>query len=389
MEVEKMGRGTDGGLVLLGTAILLYIFFLVFDFLFGKTMGIILTVIIGIFGVPYFILAPQNMWFTFIKEGTAKFIVKGDKFDKALIQWKGHTFDKDWNVIPDGKKIKGKVYKEPRHPLGGFRYYGLWPIWDIHTYKFRWTGVTEDGRLQHKEEWLDFILLKDDVYWVKVAAAEEKNLLPLDVELFLTIRIINPYKARFRVQNWLETVINRVQPLLRQYIAENTYEELPKKEQKAGEEMWKQLEEAGLVGKKGEFIKRYGVEVRAIEIRQINPPETYRATTLKKLTARYEKDAKVVAASAEAARVKRVYGEIEKFGDLGKLIRTLEAAEKSPLAASLTVQAIPGLAEVLRGVFGKPVPEEISKEEIRTIREQLEKIAKDLESLKKPKREVS
>jgi hypothetical protein len=111
------------------------------------------------FLLVYFILAPNNCFFTFVKEGKAKFVVRGDKFEKCLIQWEGHTFDysKDhpekWNVIP-GKE---------RHILGGLRFYGLWPLFDIHIYKFRWTGVTEDGKIQHKEEWLDYILLKDDV----------------------------------------------------------------------------------------------------------------------------------------------------------------------------------------------------------------------------------
>jgi len=369
-----MGRGTDGGLVLLGTAILLYILFLVFEFLFGRTVAILLTIIVAVFGVPYFILAPQNMWFTFVKEGTAKFVLRGDKFEKALIQWEGYTLDKDWNVIEG---------KEPWHPLGGFRFHGLWPIFDIGRYKFRWTGVTEDGRIQHKEEWLQHMLLKDDIYLAQILQAEDEGLLPLDVDLFLTIRIANPYKARFRIQNWLETVINRIQPSIRRYIAETRYEELITKSQTAGQEMWERLNEAKLLD---EFKDRYGIDVRAIELRQINPPQGYRETTLKERTAQYEKKATVIAAGAEMIRLRRVYGEIQKFGDLGKLIRTLEAVEKSPLAASLTVQAVPGLPEILRGLFGKPAPEEISKEEIKAIREQLEKIAKDLENLKKPKK---
>jgi len=313
------------------------------------------------------------MWFTFVKEGTAKFIVRGDKFEKALIQWEGYTLDEDWNIVEG---------KEPWHPLGGFRYYGFWPIFDVHVYKFRWTGVTEDGRIQHKEEWLQYVLLKDDVYLAQISQAEDKGLLPLDVDLFLTTRVVNPYKARFRVQSWLETIINRMQPLLRQYIAETRYEKLIGKEQAVGQEMWKRLNEAKLLE---EFKNRYGVEIRAIELRQINPPEDYREITLKERTAKYEKRAKVVAASAEAIRLEKVYSKIQKFGDLGKLIRTLEAVEKSPLAASLTVQAVPGLSEILRGVFGRPVGE-ISKEDVTVLREKVEKIARDVEILKKFKK---
>jgi ribosomal protein L23 len=337
------------------------------------------------FLLVYFLLAPNNCFFTFVKEGTAKFVVRGDKFEKCLIQWEGYTFDysKDhpekWNVIP-GKE---------RHIFGGLRFYGLWPLFDIHIYKFRWTGVTEDGRIQQKEEWLDYILLKDDVYWCKIEQCEDKNLLPLDLELLLTIAVVNPYKAHFNVQNWLETVINRMKPIIRAYITQNSYEEWIKKREALGEELRKTIDHAGLLG---EFEKWYGVKVKKVEVKEINPPREYREKTIapylaeldKKamiIRAEGEKQAVITKAEGEQQRIEKVFTEIQKFGDLGKLIRALEAMEKSPLAASVTIQAIPGLAELLRGVFGRP-PVEVTTEEIRRLREAIEKLE---ELLKKQK----
>ena len=78
-------------------------------------------------------------------------------------------------------------------------------------------------------------------------------------------------------------------------------------------------------------------------------------------------------ARGQSARIKTEYGAIEQFGDLGRLVRTLEAIEKSPLAASMVVQAIPGLPEVLRGVFGKP-SEAVTQQEIKELREKLEEV---------------
>lgn len=331
-------------------------------------LWLIILVPITAFLLAYFVLAPNNCFFTFVHEGTVKFVVKGDAFQKCLIQWKGHTFDDGWNIVEG----------EERHLLGGFRYYGLWPILDIYIYEFRWMGVTEEGKEQVKREWIDFMIVRDDVYLCKIPDAEDLDKLHLDFQVFLTIRITNPYKAKYAVQRWLETILNRIQPLLRQYIAQYRYEDLLKMKHEMGGKMGKELEKAGLLGEKGEFYKRYGVDVRAVEVRQINPPEDYRKETLKKFVAEREKEATVVRAEAEVERLARIYSKIQEFGDLGKLIRTLEAAEKSPLAASLTIQAIPGLPEILRGVFGRSI-EAVTSQEFRELREMIERLLKEKE----------
>ena len=388
-----MGRGW----ILFGVVIILAVSFFVpyqlLGLLIGKTLGLVLGIIllpIVAFYSVYFVLAPNNCFFTFVKEGTVKFIVKGDKFERCLIQWEGYTFDyskshpEKWNVSEG---------KEPWHLLGGLRTF-KWPIEDIHIYQFSWTGVTEKREIQpHDKVWLDYMLLKDDVYLCIVSGAEDKDLIPLELKIFLTIRIVNPYKAKFMVQNWLETVINRMEPSIRQFVAQYSFEELIPIKQTVGGEMWDKIKEAGLIGlmenpegERGEFINRYGVEVRAIEVQNISPPEALQAIILAKTKAEKEaaaeiaraegeKRAVIIRSQGEKKRLATVYKTIEGFGDLGKLLRTLEAVEKSPLAASVTIQAIPGLPEILRGVFGKP-PEEATLKEIRELREIVEKILK-------------
>ena len=217
--------------------------------------------------------------------------MRGGGLERAIIQWKGYTFDEEQNVVPENKWIKdGKIvdegvegarqYKEPWHVLGGLRLYGIWPIEDIYTYDFKWSGVMEDGEIvHHPKERLDYILLKDDVYWAKVEQAEDKALLPLDVEIVLTIRVINPRKARFRIQNWLETVINRVKPSVRNAMTKATFEKLITERKPIGEEVYNELNEKG--GLFEEFRDRYGVDVRKLEVKEINPPEGYREATLK------------------------------------------------------------------------------------------------------------
>lgn len=334
----------------------------------------LLVVGVGGFLILYFVLAPRNLWFTFVEEGTAKIVFRAGKFKKALIQWEGWTFDEDWNVV-SGREI---------HRFGGLRFYGWWPLDDIYTYEFSWTGIREDGRIvPHEKELLDYVLLKEDVYWAKVEKAEDKKLLPLDVELVLTIRVVNPYKALFAIEDWLEAAINRVRPSVRNAITADIYERLIKKPEAVGEMIYERLTAPG--GLIEEVKERYGVDLRRTQVKDINPPEGYRDLTLKKFIAEKERDRILVEADAEAKRLKRVaegeshrieieYGKVKEFEDLGRLIRTLEALEESPAQGAKWIISLPGGAEFLRDIFGRPL-ETVSREEFRELREMIEKMS--------------
>lgn len=312
------------------------------------------------FLIVYFYLAPNNKFFTFVKEGKAKLIIKGGECVNTLIQFKGYEIDHG-----TGNVVRG----EEKHLFGGLRFYGLWPLYDVVIYNFKWTNVDQEGRIIiHEPETLDYVLLKDDVYWANVEKAEDKNLLPLDIEVTLTIRVINPYKAIFNVQNWLETVINRTKPAVRDSVTGKEFKDLIRNPQDIGKGIYERLQGTGLLR---EFEESYGARVKAIEIKDINPPKEHREATLKKFLAEREREKVVVEADAERKRIRAVYKTIQSFGDLGKLIRALEAAEKSPLASSLQVQAIPGLQNLVSSVYGTS---EVGKEEIKKLREEIEKL---------------
>ena len=362
----------------------------------------ILLLLVIFFPLAYFGLGVRecNCYFTFIPEGTAKAIVRGDAWDKTLMQWDNHTLDNDGNVVPvdvwvkDGQKVEkgtpgAEKYEKSKYLLGGFRWYGWWPILDVYIHRFRWTGIKESGEIDpHPTEILDYILLRPDTYYCKVEDAEDKNGLPLTIELTLTMGICNPKKALFDIENWLETVINRIKPGVRDYVGQWIYKDLIGKKQAMGGELEKMLETTI-----EEFRKAYGVNVIHIEVRDIKPHKDYLDATIKEYVAEQtakatvaeakgQKEAIKITADGEVLRIRRVFKEIEKFGDLGKLVRTLEAVEKSTLAASLAVQQITGLPELLRGIFGKST-EEVTKEDLRKLREELEKTIKEaLSSIK-------
>lgn len=333
----------------------------------GIVLGLVVLVpVCGLLFV-YFVLAPRNKFFTFVSEGSAKVVVKGDQVVKILIQWRDHGLDADYNV--DGR--------EERHRFGGLRVYGFWPIHDIFVYPFKWTGISPEGEIvEHPREWLDYIILKDDAYFFRVEKAEDMDKLPLDVDVLVTARIVNPYKALFVAENWLELTVHPLRAAIRNVVTTKTYEELITSPEAIGAWIEEQLSIAGDI--RQSLVNDYGVQIVRIQILDINPPDEYRETTLRKFEATMEKEAIETRADAEVERLRRVYAAVQQFGDVGKLIRTLEAVEKSELSASLAVHAVPGLSEVLRGVFGG---ERYTSQQITELKEMLERIEGSLDRL--------
>lgn len=263
-----------------------------------------------------FVLGRYNMYFTFVQEGTAKIVTVGDAFSRALIQWKGRTFayrlsgvDR-WTVIEEGRYVErihvgedeeGKpVYEEefrwesePWHPFGGLRWVGLWPLCRVHTYPFRWTGVHEDGTPKSHEEVLDKVMLKDFVYFAELADAEDTDMVPLTVKLLITIRVVNPYKALFEVADWLESVLNRIKPLFREFIAHHPYATLISEKQAVGGDVWRELALAGVIE---EFERDYGVHIKegGIEMKDITPQPEYQKLAALKYTAQRRREQAVI-----------------------------------------------------------------------------------------------
>jgi hypothetical protein len=316
-------------------------------------IGIFLILLLFTLGLlcptVYFGFAPMNIFWTFVYEGTAKSVVAGGQVVNMFVQKRGCKADEDGFIV-----ALGPGEKDPQHLFGGLRFYGIWPFRDIYGYDFSWTSVSQQGEVkEHPKEHLDYILLMDDVYWFKVAEVEDADLIPIDLEGLLAIRIVNPYRALFRVQDWLEMVINRVKVEVRKVITENPYSELIKKREALGKAMFDELKSL-----RDELKDLYGVELLKIEIKQINPhDEKIRELTLRKVTAEREREAIIVEADAEAKRIGTVYDAIRKAGPTGELLRTLEALEKSPENGSKWVVPMPNMADLLGRAFQPQPPQ--------------------------------
>lgn len=244
----------------------------------GIVVGLIIFPISAILSM-YLLLAPNNCHFTLTHENTAKFVMMGGAVDRVLIQKEGYTLDDEGFVVKNGTIKEGKTFKEPWHPLKGLRFYGIWPTKDILIYPFSWTGVTEDGQIQpHDKVLIDYILLKDDTYRNFIPKAEDSALIPLDLDMTDTFRVVNPKKAKFDVQNWLETAFHMTNPTIRQFVGGQSFETLIPEKQNLESPLWDAVKKDGLAGRmedppdqRGELINRYGVEVRRFQFRDIKP----------------------------------------------------------------------------------------------------------------------
>ena len=333
-----------------------WIFTLLGPWITGLIMGIILFVTASILSV-YLLLAPNNCHFTFIHEATVRFVSKGGAVVKVLIQWKGHTLDENGYVVPTGVWVKdgrevaagtqgAKKYRELWHPLGGLRFYGLWPIYDIRFYDFAWTGINQAGELDpHPKESLGLVILPDDNYLNSATALETKprENLPIDILQPLTIRIANPQKAIFAVENWLEVTQQAITSIDKDFAGAHSYEELIK-EKDIGEQILNKAKEKGVID---ELFDRYGVDLRWIRTKDIRvtdrPASEFQRLTLERFKAAQEARATVVKAKAESEKrakettgaivqmlaaatgmsVKKVQEKINNDADLNKKIQVL------------------------------------------------------------------
>lgn len=298
----------------------------------------------------YLKLARRNYFGTFVQEGTAKIVVSGEKFFKCLIQYQDYAFDKEWNVISITKAKEDKIWLRKQTELpGGVSWAGIWPFRDVLIYSFQWTGLKQNGEIDvHPKEKLDYISLRSDVYWMELDSPEDSNGLPLTVEMLLTMKVINPYKALYGVENWLETVINRMKAKSRDYIGDHTYAELTENK----EETVRNLLDVTLSQLIADCKSDYGVEIIDVQIRNIDPYPEYREATLAKYLAEQEKEKRVTLSEATQIEknnlIKGFIGEGEdKDIETGMQAMTLETIRESPNAKFFL--DLQGLRNLLQG----------------------------------------
>ena len=195
----------------------------------------------GAYGIR--LLADTNILFTYPKEATAKAIMTNGQFSRFVMSLRGHRFageldetlneiDK-WEIVSGESELKG--FRLPL--LTGIRYVGLPPFSEVHRYHFTWTSLEEEQRgdggivskfVRKDLPKIDYVYLREDVYVTKLETAECSDNIPLDADILIGGRIVNPYKALFRVEKWLAATNNAITQRMRSFFGNHSYEQLRK-----------------------------------------------------------------------------------------------------------------------------------------------------------------
>ena len=299
---------------------------------FAGTAGIILLIIAmlaagaGIYSI-YTYFAPRNLFFTGVKEGTAKMVMVGTKEDprfvRAIMNYRNHCFNEEWDVIDIEKDGYSECSSSDIRSSGsilesvfkGLYFIGFPGVNWIYEYDFKWISKTAEGA-KLKKKTIDYIYLKDDIYLTKLEKAEVgKSMVPVDIELLLTIRITNPYKALFGVEEWLEFAINKLGVPIRGYVSnKDTPFDLIKEKSDGdslGRMFLKKAKESGTL----KDLRNVGIEVLSIETSDIDLGEDWQKIASSAWVAEKEAEARVKKGEAEGKeRAAQIKDLVEKYG---------------------------------------------------------------------------
>ena len=308
--------------------------------------------------IIYYKFAPKNKSYTFVYEATAKARMSGGEFKEMLYRKYGYILDANGYLI--------KTEKKRFSFLGGMVFFGIGPFSQINWYYFAWTGLDKDGKADHHpKESLDYISLRKDTYYAILEEAEDAKGITLKVGFLLTLQVVNPQKAMFAPENWLEMVITRSLTVCRQVISSKDYFGWLKDHQKeAGKDILAKIKEDGLWQT---FWDDIGIEMLDLGIWEIKPPAKIAEAAEKPAIAEREKEAEIInaerdkiamttRAEGKKAEIDKVYGAYTESKDR-MLIRMIEAIEASPGKGSKWIISFPEVSDLVKKISGMSNPE--------------------------------
>jgi regulator of protease activity HflC (stomatin/prohibitin superfamily) len=252
---------------------------------------------------------------------------------------------------------------------------------------------SKDGvRTETRDEIIRHVNLSDDVYVVQITDAEDKTSLPLDIQLMMKIRIVNPYLALFAIEKWMENVTTVAGSKYRKLVAGYKFEQIASEFTSLGDDWWTEFL-WHIANARGEDLeRRYGVRILVSEIWKVDPataegrdPEIFNAqrtifiaekgarkTVIEaeanrvKLErtgigegqqiaekAKGEAEATRTKMAAEADRIKTVFETIGSFGEAGQKIKFMETLEEMGNKEGKTVVIpIGDMSRFLNGTLG-------------------------------------
>lgn len=272
-------------------------------------VSILLLLLIGgmVLLWPY-LLARLDLFFTFVREGEAKIVVRGERYQRTIFSLKGHRISSDGTIESTSNEPRKKIWER----LFGVYWVGIPPFQTIHRYFLRWTsykpkGVDGKKAPEVNEETLSSVFIKAKVYYGLILDVETNEGVPLKIEFLTMLQVVNPYRAIFLVNSWVETVIDRISQQARVYVGQRSYADLLTKETSDPKEGFSGFlfddTTKGVTPLASIIRQSYGVQVISCDLLSLDPPESYRKATTAAYEAERTKEATIKAAEAEAQSI--------------------------------------------------------------------------------------
>jgi len=221
----------------------------------GVGLGVWVLVLFG-FGLLIYYAAQHKKYFTAPREGSVEFVMAGNSASRMLLVWRGHKqagkefrpqkgqshpFDQ-YEIVP-GEEDRGMLYY--LNPLNwmepfGIYWVGIWPFFKIYRYDFIWTEDYLDeqtGKIVPKTRSAtrdkpteggptSFIYVNDFNYYIVASNVKTVTSLPLNITVVITVRIVNPAKALFSGEDWLQRTNAAIGQMIIRYTGKLTYEQI-------------------------------------------------------------------------------------------------------------------------------------------------------------------
>lgn len=347
-------------------------------FMLGFLIGAIIVLCFAASFLVCFIfwtLAQSNLFFTVLKEGYTKAIMSNGKPVRLVMRSEHHRFRNQlkksgeghpWDIVEYApppvlplapsktRKARARLAKALRFASGMYLFDNLvWvgfpPTYKIHTYTFHWSSRIQNPnregmKQEQRSEHIAHILApQQEVYFALIEDAKTSELMPVNASVALTVQIVNPFKALFNTHQWLKTVVNQIEPDIREVIGGYTFEALTESDKTASNEL---ETDKGFKKRRHTLEKEYGVKIILAQFRSIEPSgklaDEITKTSLRKYTAEQEvKEAEQrvrvaeqearkidILARATEERLRRELGVVMTLGPEAVEIRKMELLPK-------------------------------------------------------------
>lgn len=288
-----------------------------------------------------YILAKLELFWVIVEEGYAIAITRNDQFHCMKMAFSGYQFKgsdalakgddtiDQWEIVKDEEaRIQSPVEKFLGYiiPIKNIHWIGIPPFFKVYRYKFTWMSVKmkegkDEAEFEVREEELGSILLRSYVYGLIIKNVELLGNIPFDFRLILTIKTNNPAKALFRIQRWLDAIIERVSSEVRE-----TFGPLDYTTQIIGQTV-AQEKLAKVIAKLEKTTKgQWGMLLTDAKIYSVDPHADFRKATTAQEIAKLEakatietslgdRDAEINRAEGTATAIKKVNDAVAQYGD--------------------------------------------------------------------------